>query len=224
MKRIAYYGGTFDPVHVGHMDVAAGVTRLFDLDDFVFVPAFHAPHKRRSKPTSAFHRFAMLCEASDAITGTRVSTIEVEQPEKPYTIETLGRLKTAHRNERIFFVIGADSWEEITTWRDWEEVLTAVDIVVVTRPGYELRTAHVTDEIRELICDLRGSGRAVGEKRGIFFTDEVFTDVSATRIRAMIRAGNEDWRGQVHPSVEEHIDKYDLYDADGPGALRNRGR
>ena len=211
MKRIAFYGGTFDPVHKGHMDVAAGVTRVFGLDDFVFVPAFHAPHKTRTKPTSAFHRFAMLCEASDAIHGTQVSTIEVEQPEKPYTIETLGRLCEIYPDDRIFFVIGADSWEEITTWREWEEVLTTVDIIVVTRPGYELSTSHVTKEIRERITDLQEPRQRITEETGIYFTDAVYTDISASGIRAMIRDGDQAWRKLVHPQVEEHIDKYDLY-------------
>ena len=129
-KRVAYYGGTFDPVHAGHLDVARGVIKRFGIDEFHFVPAFHAPHKTRSKPTSAFHRFAMLSLALPK--RCRVSTLEVETPKKPYTIETLGRILESSDGERVFFVIGADSWEEISTWRRWEEVLTVVDIIVVT--------------------------------------------------------------------------------------------
>ena len=212
-KRIAFYGGTFDPVHRGHMDVAAGVTSQFGLDDFVFVPAFHAPHKKRRRPTSAFHRFAMLCEASDSVQGTWVSTVEVEQPESPFTIETLSRLKVEHTDDRIFFVIGADSWEEIATWREWERVLTEVDIIVVTRPGYDIGFKHVTDEIRHKIVDLREGKqeRAATEMRSIFVTDAAFTDISATEIRMMIRGSQKEWRDLVDKSVEEHIDKYALY-------------
>ena len=213
-RRIAFYGGTFDPVHRGHMDVAAGVSRLFRLDDFVFVPAFHAPHKKRSRPTSAFHRFAMLCEASDAIEGTRVSTVEVERPEKPYTIETIERLRTRYPEERIFIVIGADSWEEITTWRSWERVLTEVDVIVVTRPGYEMGVEHVTGEIRDRMVDLRGSVSiaTIPNECSVFITDAAFTDISATAIREMIRSGSKEWRKLVDGSVAEHIDKYALYD------------
>ena len=213
-KRIAFYGGTFDPVHRGHMDVAAGVTRLFGLDEFVFVPAFHAPHKKRIKPTSAFHRFAMLCEASDAIQGTSVSTVELELPDRPYTIETIGRVRNEYPDHRIFFVIGADSWQEITTWRNWETVLTEVDIIVVTRPGHAISFDHVTDRIRDRIVDLREENDDQGsaeKARSIFITDTVFTDISATRIRKMIREKNKGWRALVDKNIAEHIDKYNLY-------------
>jgi nicotinate-nucleotide adenylyltransferase len=156
MKRIAFYGGSFDPVHCGHLAIARALSEVFDLDEFVFVPAFHAPHKKRKKPTSAFHRFAMLALATNCEAKIKVSKMELEVPEKPYTVETLERLKNELPDARIFFVMGADSWVEITTWREWETVLTIVNIIVVTRPGYEIGFSHVTDEIRERIVDLRG--------------------------------------------------------------------
>ena len=208
-KRVAYYGGTFDPVHIGHLNVAKGVIERFDLDQFNFVPAFHAPHKKRSRPTSAFHRFAMLSIA--ATERMKVSTLEVETPKKPYTIETLERLLTERPSDRIFFVIGADSWEEITTWRRWEDVLTIVDIIVVTRPGYEIGTDHVTDEIRARIVDLRGSDERIPKESKIYFTDVAFTDVSATRIRKMVRNDDEEWKQLVTNEVAEHIEKHEIY-------------
>lgn len=210
-KRIAYYGGTFDPVHRGHMEIAAAVTKLLSLDEFVFVPAFHAPHKQRSKPTSAFHRFAMLCEASDGIEKTSVSTLEVELPSKPYSVETLGRLIEQRPGDRIFFVIGADSWEEITTWREWEKVLTMVDVVVVTRPGYEIGFSHVTSEISERVVDLRGKEIEISDGRSIFITDAVNRDISSTKIRMLIRDNKPEWKEMVAAEVAAHIEKYNLY-------------
>ena len=103
MKRIAFYGGSFDPVHLGHMAIARELIRLFALDEFVFIPAFHAPHKLERKPTSAFHRFAMLCVATNDDPRIKVSTIEIELPEKPFTVETLPRLKAAFPSTEIFF-------------------------------------------------------------------------------------------------------------------------
>ena len=109
MRRIAFYGGTFDPPHIGHLAIAETLLRTFSLDEFVFVPAYHAPHKTRIEPTSPYDRFAMLCLASADMPAVRVSRMEIELPEKPFTVETLGRLKESYPNDRIFFVMGADS-------------------------------------------------------------------------------------------------------------------
>lgn len=212
MKRIAFYGGSFDPVHRGHLEIARELTELFDLDEFVFVPAFHAPHKKRKKPTSAFHRFAMLALATSDLPKIKVSEIEVEVPEKPYTVETLTRLKSEVDAE-IFFVMGADSWEEITTWREWEKVLTMVNIIVVTRPGYEIGSSHVTEKIRERIVDLRKNDerRTTNNEQIIFITDAVQLDISATEIRRKIRENDEGWRADVSDEVAKYVEKYQIY-------------
>ncbi len=156
MKRIAFYGGSFDPVHLGHLSIARELSRYFSLDEFVFIPAFHAPHKRDRKPTSALHRYAMLCVATNDDPNISVSTIEIELPEKPYTVETLPRLKAAFPDAEMFFLMGADSWQDILTWKEWEKVLLMTNHIVVSRPGYEIGFTHVTDQVRERIVDLRG--------------------------------------------------------------------
>jgi len=219
--RAAFYGGSFDPVHAGHLEIARNLVREFGLDRFVFIPAFHAPHKRENTPASEFHRFAMLALATVDEEALSVSSMELEDPEHPYSIETLTKLRESMSDDEIFFVIGADSWEEITTWRRWEEVLTIVNIIVVTRPGFEIGFGHVTDEIVSRVVDLRGMGSAErdGSARGaeennpprIYVTDCVNIDVSATRIRRMVREGAEGWRKQVPESAAKHIDKYRLY-------------
>lgn len=225
MRRIAFYGGSFDPVHCGHLTIARKLTELFELDEFVFVPAFHAPHKKRKKPTSAFHRYAMLALATDAEAKIKVSKMELEAPEKPYTVETLTRLKNELTGTRIFFVMGADSWADITTWREWEKVLTMTNIIVVTRPGYEIGFSHVTEEIRARIVDQRVLSRepeVSGQKNGletqdsgsetrIFITDAVRIDASATEIREKIRQKTEGWRGDVPEDAAKYIEKYRLY-------------
>jgi nicotinate-nucleotide adenylyltransferase len=213
MKKIAFYGGSFDPVHRGHLAIAERLTELFELDEFVLIPAFHAPHKTRQKPTSAYHRFAMLCLATNRLDKIKVSTMEIDAPARPYSIQTLTKLREELKETEIYFVIGADSWEEITTWREWEQVLTIVNIIVVTRPGYEIGFAHMTDEIRKRIVDLRGANelRITNHESRIYITDAVRMDVSATRIRRMIREDDAGWRDSVTNEIAEHIEKYDLY-------------
>ena len=150
--------------------------------------------------------------------------MELDVPERPYSVETLTRLKTELPDVQIFFVIGADSWAEITTWREWEKVLTLVNIIVVTRPDYEIGFAHVTDEIRERIIDLRGDFPAEAQSRKgnkksqipnpksqIFITDAVQIDVSATEIRQKIRENTDDWHEDVPKEVAKYLEKYQIY-------------
>ncbi len=219
-KRIALYGGTFDPVHIGHMSVARALLNLFALDEILFIPAHVAPHKREQRVTPALYRFAMLALATQGEPQMRVSTIELDAPERPYTVETLARLKEeCGLNAQLFFVMGADSWTEIKTWREWERVLLATNHIVMARPGYELESSHVTDEIRERIVDLRGArreeaARSVEESEAekIYVTDAVQMDVSATMIRQLVRAGqSSEWPALVPQPVAEFIVKYRLY-------------
>ncbi len=222
--RIAFYGGSFDPLHNGHLTIARKLTEVFELNEFVFVPAFHAPHKKDKKPTSAFHRFAMLCLTTTNESNITVSTIELDAPEKPFTFETQMRLKNELPDAEIFFVIGADSWAEIDTWREWEKVLTLTNVIVVTRPDYEIEFSHVTEEIQSRILDLRAGNQSritnyelreaedkIIHDSQIYITDAVNLDISATEIRQKIRAGVSDWRELVPNEVAKYIEKYELY-------------
>ncbi len=215
-KRVALYGGTFDPVHLGHLSVAEKLLELFALDEVLFIPAFVAPHKRSREVTSAWHRYAMLAIATEHDERLRISTVELDAPEKPYTVETLARLQDEMgASARLFFVMGADSWTEIQTWREWRRLLEMSDHIVVTRPGYELDAAHVGQEFQSRIVDLRGknSGESLNEDgKKIFITDAVVEDVSSTEVR---RLAGEDRREEiarlVPASVARYMEKYRLY-------------
>ncbi|MGB8509457.1 MAG: nicotinate-nucleotide adenylyltransferase [Pyrinomonadaceae bacterium] len=222
-KRIALYGGTFDPVHVGHMAVARGLLELFTLDEVLFIPAHVAPHKRGAQVSAPRHRYAMLALATQGERRFRVSTVELDAPERPYTVETLARFcETFGQQARLFFVMGADSWAEIKTWREWERVLSLTDHIVVTRPGYELGTEHVTQAVRERIVDLRGAGRDEAERAllvesnesRIYLTDAARVDVAATTVRRdwqRSETGAEHLRSLVPTPVADYIEKYSLY-------------
>lgn len=214
MRRIAYFGGTFDPVHNGHLTVARAITKQFDLDHFFFLPAFHAPHKADQPPTSAYHRYAMLSLAVQNDTEVLASALELEKREKRYTIDTLTELNELHPNDRIFFVMGADSWADIQTWREWEKVLLVSDHIVVTRPGYGIDFAHVSEEARVRIVDLRSKDpAAIDEPDGkhIYITDAVLYDASATELREDLRDGKLDRENDIPVEVAKYIEKYELY-------------
>ena len=200
--------------------MAHALLKLFALDELIFIPAHVAPHKRDQTVTPALQRYAMLALATQGEARMRVSTVELEVPERPYTVETLRRMKEEYgAGVRLFFVMGADSWTDIKTWRDWERVLELTNHIVMARPGYNLDAAHVTSGIRERVVDLRGAEgeaieRSVSEDKGekIYVTDSVRMDLSATQVRQLVRAGgNQDWPALVPQPVAEFIGKYKLY-------------
>jgi nicotinate-nucleotide adenylyltransferase len=214
LRRVAIYGGTFDPVHNGHLEVARRVLKLFELDEVIFVPACVPPHKRNTNITSAFHRFAMLALATEEDQQLRVSTVELDAPELPYAVETVGRMKTV--SARTFFLIGADSWSEISTWHEWQKLLKMCDLIVVTRPGYEINS--IATSSTELV-DLRNvEANQIGEvlkhdgQPRVFITNVAMINVSATRIRVAVQAKDEaGLKTMVPPAVARYIDKYNLY-------------
>ena len=213
MTRIAFYGGSFDPVHRGHLAVADRLIDLFELDEFVFIPAFHAPHKKRLEPTPAIDRYTMLCLATNSEPNMSVSKLEIEAPNRPYTVETLTRLNDLLPDSQLFFVMGADSWWDIRTWREWEKVLTLTNHIVVTRPGFEVSGDHVTEEVRARIIDLRGQEEpqiANGNSQ-IYFTDAVNLEISASEIRKKIRVRDDEWRDDLTLEVAKYIEKYQIY-------------
>ena len=216
-KRIAIYGGTFDPVHSGHLEIARRVTQFFGIDGFLFVPAMVAPHKLDREVLPALHRYAMLTLATRTEARLRISTFELNSPGRRYTVDTLFHFRSRFgESADLFFVMGADSWGEITTWREWRRLMTLANLIVVTRPGYEISAASATAEMAANIVDLRGvtdfTGAGKPGSQKVFLSDAVMIDVSATDIRrAVSESDNEKLTRLVPPDVAEYIRKYRLY-------------
>ena len=206
MTRIALYGGTFDPVHVGHLEVARKVSQLFEIEKLIFVPAQMAPHKIGRPVTEPIHRYAMLALATQDDPQLVISTFELDAPNRRYTVETVEHFqRKLGDSTELFFIMGADSWSEITTWYEWERLLTMTNHIVVTRPGFAMPTAHV-GSLNQRIGDMQTPGS------GIYFTDVVMQDVSATNIRRLARQGRtDDLVGLVPGPVLDYIKKYRIY-------------
>src|ERR1044071_3173167 len=195
-KRIALYGGTFDPVHAGHVEVARKVAEGFELERVVFIPAQMAPHKIGRPVTEPIHRYAMLALATQDDPRLLISTFELDAPDRRFTVDTVEHFqRELDASTELFFIMGADSWSEITTWRDWERLLAMTNYIVVTRPGYEPTTTHVGELSRRVV-----------------FTDVVMNDVSATRIRQLASEGRfEELIGLLPERVFDYIKKYGIY-------------
>jgi nicotinate-nucleotide adenylyltransferase len=217
-RRIAAFGGTFDPIHNGHLEVVRAIVRNFVLDRLLIIPANRPPHKNAGSIAAAYHRFTMAVLASLDEPRVVVSTIELEEPNRPYTFETIERLRTIFTaRTRLFFVIGADSFEEINTWRETARLLSSTNVIVVTRPGHDVKSSHLEPSSRSTIVDLRecGEGIEIGgalNEYHIYVTGYVNTGVSSTEIRRLVRDG-ESIEGLVPPSVADYITKYELYKA-----------
>ncbi|MBO0719502.1 MAG: nicotinate-nucleotide adenylyltransferase [Blastocatellia bacterium] len=216
-QKIGVFGGTFDPVHNGHLKVAEAVLEAFALERVVFVPAYVPPHKRGQALSSVYHRLAMLVLATSDAPRMFVSTVEIDSPTRPYTIETLERLQRERPEWRLFFMMGADSFRDITSWYEYQRILAEYDVIVATRPGYSEerkmgeQIAQLARHLQSRVVDLRGGRLPVEESAPhIYLTDYAEVDVAATTLREVAAKGGELDR-LVPPAVAGYIIKYGLY-------------
>ncbi len=134
-QRICLFGGTFDPVHAAHLQIAVEAVNRASLDRILFVPAAHPPHKPAAAVTpfeDRFHMVELACAPYPAFSASRLE--ESEQPS--YTVDTLERFrKELGPQDRVFFLIGSDAFSELETWKRWQDVVTLTEFLVVSRPG-----------------------------------------------------------------------------------------
>jgi nicotinate-nucleotide adenylyltransferase len=182
----------------------------------LIIPAHRPPHKGSREIADDYHRFAMAVLASLDEPRVRVSTLELEAPDRPYTFETVERLQSAlGQDTRLFFVMGADSFEEINTWREPARLLSSTSLIVITRPGHDVGVSHLDERFRSTVVDLRGreGEMPVSEdtnEHHIFVTGCVNNRISSTEIRQKVRDGES--IGELVPArVADYISKYELY-------------
>jgi nicotinate-nucleotide adenylyltransferase len=203
--RIAVLGGTFDPIHNGHLAAARSVCSAFRTDEVHFVPAYTAPHKQSQKATSAFHRFAMVALAISPFEGFRASPMEVDAKEKRYTVDTLGRMRAENPERELVFILGTDMYQDFESWKDYRALFSLAHLAVVHRPGYAFRTELAPHRVL-------GENEAVTlpEKPGVFYLPFVEQPISSTAIRDACRRG-ENAAPWVPPVVWNYIRKHKLY-------------
>lgn len=214
-RRTGAYGGTFDPIHCGHVEVAREVARRFELESLLIIPAHRPPHKDPRSVSNTYHRYTMAVLGMLDDGCATVSTIELESPDRPYTFETVERLRASlDPGDALFFIIGADSFEELTNWREPERILEACNLIVAARPGYEVATSHLPVTISSRVVDLRGraekAAKTTAPRGEVYLTDFVLKDISSTEIRKKAREGG-DLEGLVPPLVATYISRYGVY-------------
>jgi nicotinate-nucleotide adenylyltransferase len=196
--RVGVIGGTFDPVHVGHLIIAEEVRARLGLDRMVFVPAGTPPHKLSQEITDPEHRLEMVRLAIAGNPGLSVSRIDIDRPGRCYTVDTIRLLQDAWgAKAEIYFLIGADSLAELPTWYRPERLFRLCRVVAVGRPGYRADLDELNRWFPGAISVIR-----------MFSVPEV--DVSSTEIRQRVREGRS-IDGLVPPSVERYIYEHHLY-------------
>lgn len=137
-RRVGVMGGTFDPIHNGHLVAASEVADRFDLDVVVFVPTGQPWQKKGKRVSPAEDRYLMTVVATAANPSFRVSRVDIDRGGNTYTVDTLTDMRKIYPDAELFFITGADALNKILTWRDWESMFDLANFVGVTRPGYEL--------------------------------------------------------------------------------------
>lgn len=189
--RIGIMGGTFDPIHNGHLVAASEVAHRFALDEVVFVPTGQ-PWQKGPEVTSAEDRYLMTVIATASNPRFGVSRVDIDRPGPTYAVDTLRDLRAAYGAAAdLYFITGADALEKILSWKDSEQLFSLAHFVAVTRPGFELTDAHLPADTVSLI-------------------EVPALSISSTDCRARVAAGNPVWY-LVPDGVVQYIAKRRLY-------------
>jgi nicotinate-nucleotide adenylyltransferase len=190
--KLGIFGGTFDPVHHGHLIVAEYVRERVGLDRVLFIPTMISPHKVDGAVTSPPHRLAMLREAVKSNPFFQVSDVEIERGGVSYTVDTLRLMGEENATDEFFLLIGADNLAEFLSWKDPGEIVKRAKLVVMNRPGFA--GAHADPSL----------------PRDIIECPVPSIDISATEIRRRVQTGLT-ISYLVPPSVSRYIDRHRLY-------------
>jgi nicotinate-nucleotide adenylyltransferase len=214
-QRTGVLGGTFDPIHVGHLAAAAAAARALALDEVIFIPSHQPPHRSAPPQASAFHRFAMVVLATAEDERFVASDVELRTPGPSFTALTLRALHAAGLPaSQLFFVTGTDAFAEIATWHDYPAVLDLAHFAVISRPGQSFdelraRLPRLAGRMCEVNADPPHGDRTSGSPC-IFLVRADTPDVSSTEIRAHAAAARP-LAGMVPPAVDRHIGRHRLY-------------
>jgi nicotinate-nucleotide adenylyltransferase len=210
--RLGVFGGTFDPIHVGHLDAAAAARDVLALDHVLFLPSHVPPHRSADPRATMFHRFAMVALAVGEQPSSRASDIELRRTGRSYTFETLAELHGGGwAPSQLFFILGTDAFAEIAQWREFNRVVEGTNIAVVGRTGTSLESALARTPLRARVRPLDQAGEPWATT-GVYLIEASTRDVSSTLIRTALAAGRS-IAGLVPEAVERHIIKHGLYGA-----------
>jgi nicotinate-nucleotide adenylyltransferase len=192
-QRVGIMGGTFDPIHHGHLVAASEVASLFELDEVIFVPTGEPWQKSERRVSPAEHRYLMAVIATASNPRFWVSRVDIDRKGPTYTVDTIRDIAEQRRGAQLFFITGADALGQILSWKDGDQAIRMAHFVGVTRPGYELSAAHLPSDSVTLL-------------------DVPAMAISSSDCRGRVQAGHPVWY-LVPDGVVQYINKHSLYRA-----------
>lgn len=209
-------GGTFDPIHFGHLRGAEEIMEIFGLNRIIFVPSSRPPHKLEANITSFYHREQMIRLAIEGNVNFSFSGVENQRAGKSYSVETVEYFLNNYIEDlELYFIVGQDAFQAITTWKNWEKLLLMCNFAVMTRPGYdELKPDMILppDFAAQFVYDEKTDSFRGHGGYAIYFRHVSFLDISSSRIRAMVKE-NKSVRYLLPDAVRQYIFKNGLYKA-----------
>lgn len=197
-KKIAIVGGTFDPIHYGHLVTGEAVYHKFNMDKIIFIPTGDPAHK--DGVTKSNHRFEMTCMAIENNDKFEISTIEIDRQGKTYTVDTIEEFKKYCVDDvEIYFVMGADSIYNLHKWKNFEKLINMCKFIGVTRPNYD------KSNMEKLVKKLN-----IQYNAQIYFMEIPALDISSSDLRKRINDGMS-VRYLLPDNVADYIEKFDLY-------------
>jgi len=200
--RVGLLGGSFDPIHQGHVEPVREAQRRLRLDRIVYLPTATPPHKRERSFAPALARYAMVELALLDHPDLQVSDHELTLGRLAYTVETLAHFHAAEPESELFLILGADSFLELESWVRWREILAAAELAVLARPGF--RIAAVLPGLAPELTVAAAGGR-------VHFVENAPLAVSSTEVRRLLAAGEAVPDGWLAPRVVRYLAKYRLY-------------
>jgi len=219
--HIGLFGGTFNPVHIGHLRAALEVKEGFDLDEVILIPAALPPHKIPAEVADAADRLHMLNLALEDTPGLKLSDVELKRSGPSYTIDTVQHFKhTLPDRSRIYLIMGMDAFLEIDTWKSYDELLLQIPFIIINRPksgiatndfGWKFMEKYLTSKIStDYVFSESQSCYRAKNKQPVYVFEVTSLDISSTRVRNLINEGRS-IEYLVPPNVAEFINAKGLY-------------
>lgn len=200
--KLGIFGGTFDPIHTGHIEPVKKASDVLGLDRVVYLPTARPPHKPGRQFVRSQRRFAMVEMALLNEPAFQVSAWELTPGEPAYTVDTVERFHRRDPGDELFVIVGADSFKQLPTWRRWRDIVRLASLAVLTRPGWDYRS--VEQSLPEELRDVVTAGK-------VKFVRNDPVKVSSTELRHLFRSSAPIPKGAAPELVVKYIQKYSLY-------------